>query len=568
MTKQLTVVLVILLGAGEVFSGVHKGPKVLPAKAFTGEEIIEVTGGSTSPLGILTAPGDSITYTTYDYVTNGSVNRNVINYGNGIVSFARMMARGTGTTPTDRGMWYNFSTNGGRTWAHTWARVQIDYRGWGSMDQVRDFGGLEVLVCHAFPPSLTTGLEVDIDADRGANSWSSSNSGSANALWPRIGIGSGTSFHMIHGVGGNPATALGYTRTTDGGTTFDRVDVNIFPSNALPDADTYAASARGGKVAFVVASEGGDVVLLTSTNNGDTWTTATIYQVTTPPPTPQPQPDGSCDVLIDSAGVTHVAWSNFMRIGPDLFYSIDAPIMYWNSASSQISNIAYPYPDTSMVVPTNSRFGNYANQPDLAANTTGSVIYCSFSQLIPERDGANNNYSHVYALKSTDGGTTWGDAVDVTPGTGFDAVFPTIPDLVEDTVYVAYFGDVLAGGFIRGNHVQTQVAVMWLRVPVSSLPTEVRELDGGIPTRYSLEQNYPNPFNPSTRIRFEVPVSGIVLLKVYNMLGQEVATLVNDIKQAGRYEVDWESRGMPSGVYLYKLSSGSYLSTRKMVLLK
>jgi hypothetical protein len=177
--------------------------------------------------------------------------------------------------------------------------------------------------------------------------------------------------------------------------------------------------------------------------------------------------------------------------------------------------------------------------------------------------------------KSTDGGTTWGPAIDITPGTGFDAAWPTIPDLVEDTLYLAYFADRLAGNFIRGNHAQTQVAVMWLRVPVSEIPTGVREPGGGIPSVYALEQNYPNPFNPTTVIGYSLPAVGRnaiptykVTLKVYNVLGQEVATLVNGVKQAGRYEVQWNPRGLPSGVYMYRLTAGAFTTTRKLVLLR
>ncbi|MBI4535294.1 MAG: T9SS type A sorting domain-containing protein [Ignavibacteriae bacterium] len=567
MAKMCLIVLAALLIVGAAFSGIHKGPRVLPAKATAGDEtdeVFEVMGMRVYPTGPLAAPGDSITYTTYDYATNGSVNRNLINYGNGVLSFARMLAQGTGTTPPDRGSWYNFSTDGGRTWQYSWGRVESAYHGWGNIDQLRDFGGLEVIVSH-----LGAGLPltVSVDLDRGANSWLPSTTSPGNALWARLGIGPGVSFHIVHGTGGNPATGLGYTRSTDAGLSFDRIDVNIFPGNAVPDADTYAASARGGKIAFVVASDGGDVVLLTSTDNGDTWATRTIYQSTTPPPEPQPQPDGSCDVLIDSAGVIHVAWSNFMRIGADLVYSIDAPVMYWNSSSEVIRTIAYPVRDSTMIVPTNSRFGNYANQPDLGTNSTGSDVYCVFSQLISERDGSNNNYSHVYAVKSQDGGTTWGSEVDLTPGSGFDAAFPTIPDLVEDTVYLAYFADALAGNFIRGNHAQIQVAVMLLRVPVSAI-TAVHEVGGELPTGYVLQQNYPNPFNPSTRISYSIPTAAQVRLSVYNMLGQEVASLVNEYRNAGTYEKAFSAQDLPSGVYFYTLRAGAFSETRKMILLK
>ncbi len=98
------------------------------------------------------------------------------------------------------------------------------------------------------------------------------------------------------------------------------------------------------------------------------------------------------------------------------------------------------------------------------------------------------------------------------------------------------------------------------------------------PTKFILEQNYPNPFNPSTKITYAIPQNSFVELKVFNLLGQEIATLVNEEKPAGTYEVNFSAIGgsasggnasnLPSGVYIYKMKAGEYLETRKMILLK
>jgi hypothetical protein len=90
---------------------------------------------------------------------------------------------------------------------------------------------------------------------------------------------------------------------------------------------------------------------------------------------------------------------------------------------------------------------------------------------------------------------------------------------------------------------------------------------------YRLHQNSPNPFNPETLIRYELPEAGSVLLKVYNFTGQEVRTLVNSFQQGGSYQVTWDGRDaqgrdLPSGTYLYRLQSGAFSETRKMVLLR
>lgn len=98
--------------------------------------------------------------------------------------------------------------------------------------------------------------------------------------------------------------------------------------------------------------------------------------------------------------------------------------------------------------------------------------------------------------------------------------------------------------------------------------TSVELPKGTLPERFALYQNYPNPFNPSTRIRYEVPHSAMVTLKVYNVLGQEVATLVEGIAQPGRYEVVWDATGLPGGVYVCRLQGGEMTLDRKMIFVK
>jgi CubicO group peptidase (beta-lactamase class C family) len=88
------------------------------------------------------------------------------------------------------------------------------------------------------------------------------------------------------------------------------------------------------------------------------------------------------------------------------------------------------------------------------------------------------------------------------------------------------------------------------------------------PLTYRLEQNYPNPFNPSTTIKYSIPNFSFVNLKVYDILGNEVATIVNEEKPAGSYEVNFEAKGLSSGIYFYKLQAGSFVETRKMILMK
>jgi photosystem II stability/assembly factor-like uncharacterized protein len=107
--------------------------------------------------------------------------------------------------------------------------------------------------------------------------------------------------------------------------------------------------------------------------------------------------------------------------------------------------------------------------------------------------------------------------------------------------------------------------------------TEINEDNNDlIPNDFVLSQNYPNPFNPSTKIRYTIPnviasgakQSQLVTLKVYDVLGNEMATLINEEKPAGSYEVDFNSAGFSSGIYFYTIQAGSYTQTKKMILLR
>ncbi len=123
---------------------------------------------------------------------------------------------------------------------------------------------------------------------------------------------------------------------------------------------------------------------------------------------------------------------------------------------------------------------------------------------------------------------------------------------------IEYFG--LSGGYI---YVGTETGGVFRKQFVLSSVE-----DGQIVNDFKLNQNYPNPFNPSTKISFSIPTSEFVTLKVYDVLGREVATLVNENLNAGSYSYNFDASNLTSGVYLYKLQAGKYSETKKMILSK
>ena len=107
------------------------------------------------------------------------------------------------------------------------------------------------------------------------------------------------------------------------------------------------------------------------------------------------------------------------------------------------------------------------------------------------------------------------------------------------------------------SKLQTAVLLLLKRKEVVEMPTE-----------FLLYQNYPNPFNPTTKISWQSPIGSWQTLKIYDLLGNEIATLVDEYKPSGKYEVEFNASNLPSGVYFYTLISNNFMATKKLVLLK
>ncbi|HEY7750773.1 MAG TPA: alpha-amylase family glycosyl hydrolase [Ignavibacteriaceae bacterium] len=140
---------------------------------------------------------------------------------------------------------------------------------------------------------------------------------------------------------------------------------------------------------------------------------------------------------------------------------------------------------------------------------------------------------------------------------------------LQGSLYSGNYKDVFTNDsvYFAENSVVTIPAWGYKIYEYGSLPTSI-ESEDVLPADYNLYQNYPNPFNPDTKIKFSIPETGNVSIKVFDLLGNEVATLISDYKTAGTYELAFRSNNLPSGVYIYRMISGSFTKTYKMLLLK
>jgi len=126
-------------------------------------------------------------------------------------------------------------------------------------------------------------------------------------------------------------------------------------------------------------------------------------------------------------------------------------------------------------------------------------------------------------------------------------------------------GDIIFPDSLHGFAVGKQGVILKYNLPIVD---DVSDYDDIVPKSFELYQNYPNPFNPSTAILFSVPVTSYITLKVYDVLGNEITTLINGQKEAGRYQVQFNAANLVSGIYIYRIVTGDFISSKKLILMK
>jgi hypothetical protein len=203
-------------------------------------------------------------------------------------------------------------------------------------------------------------------------------------------------------------------------------------------------------------------------------------------------------------------------------------------------------------------------------------------------DSSNNDYIVRTTTLAVDG---WGDltvpdlgGLASTPKTTLASCLRATETEVEETytagsfgfrgkyvsvVYITADGTLLIVEQVDSSYAGGNASVNYLTLSLrTGGATEVRQTSPSVPEGYALSQNYPNPFNPTTLIAFSIPSAGHVRITVHDLLGREVATLVDRQMAPGSYETTFEAAGLPSGLYIYRLVSGSFVETRKMNVVK
>jgi choice-of-anchor B domain-containing protein len=290
-------------------------------------------------------------------------------------------------------------------------------------------------------------------------------------------------------------------------------------------------------------------VTVTAPNGGENWQYNTVQNVTW------------TSTLVDSVNISYKTSSS----GSWVTIASNRPAAA-GSYSWTIPNAATTQARVRVVSSTNGTVLDSSNNvfsilvPGMAANPSS----LNFGNV-------NINQSRRDTIRITNGGTATLTISNITSDSAAFTVSRssfTIPAGGSDTVSV----------FFRPTQVRPYTSTLWINgnAPTSSIgiglsgvgqnPNSVDESD--VPTTYALSQNYPNPFNPTTLIRYQIPAAAHVMMRLYNLIGQQVAELVNETQAVGRYQVTLDASSLPSGIYFYRITAGSFTETKKLTLLR
>lgn len=511
------------------------------------------------------------TYTTltgyYDYESNGGACQFIrVNPANGNIHVVYMMAEDSASTNASRRVAYAFSSNGGTTW-NNFSNVRVPARraGFPSLDLLKGpNAGLPAIANHNDPGSgLQTLLYVD--SPEGTGAFSELNSlpalGGDEPIWPNV-AGPSDGSIVVHASRSSGGTNH-LNRTADFATWQATWATYPTPNSS---GGRYTTAANGtGRVGSLLNGVATGVFLIESTNSGVSWpgTSQTIHEATRIAGADSFQSWVGSDIVY--RGNNPIVAMSELNIGSS-DPTDGAQIVFWSAATGY--KVAATRANSPGVVTTMNRTQvNHATIGYPSIGMSGDTVVIVYNGFRPDTSAVGFNFSDIYVVLSTNGGSTWTSPRNLTNTPNLDERYPSISKWNQrGFANITWQEDTQPGSHAFNDAAPvSRSRQVYLKWPL--IITDVR-VGTQLPAAYQLDQNYPNPFNPSTKIAYNIPVGSGVSLKVYNALGQEVATLVNDYRSAGNYEAEFSGSKLASGVYYYTLKAGSYTATKKMVLMK
>ena len=501
----------------------------------------------------------------WDYQTNYRTPQYIRRCPNSSVIHAIMMVADDSLNPNlSRRTAYAFSSNNGITWT-TFNQIRVPARrsGYPSLDIGQGTIGCAPIIANhniITGTSLESTVFVDFPAGGGAFAEIAppSSMGSDEPGFPEVAGAADGSIVLV--ASRFAAGSLHVTRTDDflswqpwGTLTLDFVSDGFV-------AETNTTS----RVGVVVNTPEGPLSWYESTNNGNTWP-ATPAQLL-----PGMIPAGS-DTFVTQQGL------DLVYLNGDTLVTFGVTKLIGGNPTERDQGIGFYSRSTGFVLaaPHSSILGvtdtlrkHQTNQHTVgypAIGLLGPFIVIAFQAFMPETSAAGFNYSDVFTTFSLDG-RNWSHPLNATHTLSLDERYPSMSKWNTGGAAVVFQEDPQPGSAVFGDN--SPLARVRQKFILVLPPDAVNEYPRELPDEFTLFQNYPNPFNPTTAISYQLTANSFVSLRVFDVLGREIATLVNEQKPPGTYSVLFDARSLTSGVYFYRLVAGGFVQTRKLLLMR
>ncbi len=563
---------------------------------------------------------ENVGETVYDLQSNYACQNRMYLFDDGTIGATWTMGFTDAAFP-DRGTGYNFYD--GSAWGDIPAeRIESVRCGWPSYMQYGTGG--EMVVAHT---GGDVGLVMNYRTTRGSGNWTemffTGPEDHENFIWPRV-VTAGSDLMTVHlfavtkptGNGGTPYMgmdgAMVYSRSTDGGMTW--VDENIILEGMGPDyynhtgGDYYAiANPVGDNIAFVMCSKWQDTYLMKSEDNGVNWEKTMIFEH------PYPFfdwnvtitdtffcPDGAVAVALDNDGIAHITFGitrvgHFETGGTYTAFPFYDGLAYWKEGMP-------PFEDGDMnlnaldpelleedvnligwtqdingngvwdVIGTVASLGNYrtgiSTMPTMTIDEN-NYIYVVFSSIAETFQTDEQNYRHIWARTSKDGGDTWGDEFyDLSGDIAHmfsECIHPAMAGNTDEYIHMIYHEDTEPGQAVQGDldpYGDNNVPYIKILKPeILGIEDPVQQLSG----IDFVSQNQPNPAVSKTDIKIHLMFSSNLSVHVHNMIGQKVIEIDRGTLNPGVHTVSLDVSNLQNGVYFYTVTAGAEQITRKMI---
>lgn len=555
---------------------------VVPSSFYTGPGIIlesETTYGSDYVIG----PEIQVLNGYYDWQTNGQNMHSNAWVSNSIMHAMYMVATDSLDLSASRRTKYAFSADGGATWTDLGIVPNIR-SGFPSMTVGNTGQSNQVAIIgnHYQPGAqLTSGVHVDLSPGIGVFTSTLWNFNTTNFIWPNVStFSNGNVLIAAETYQGAAATDSGVAAIFNPNTSAWVGNPKLFRTTATDHLNMrfIGAAGPGGRGIYILdpitdagGSFGGNrIFYYTTTDNGASWSNQNLLYDTFI----DPQGDTSTawlglDVVYDNAGNFYVTWNTIAS----LFTS--AKIWCSKNGGTPVMvahNLQIPGAASSIV-----SMGNLITMdwPAISVSSDGQYVFVAYT-VCKQADTVNTfaaedvyySFSQTSTLNFSGNGP-----IQVTSGTNDERYVSLNRVALVETgntyvLHMSYMKDPQPGSCAFNDNAPVSKNHLIYRKITQAHIIGIQNIGNEIPKQYQLLQNFPNPFNPSTKIRFALPDVSKVTLKVYDIVGREVKTLVDKELTAGLKEIEFDASELPSGVYFYNIKAGSFTETKKMVLVK